>query len=95
MREIVISAADWKTPDDFYADLLRALEAPAWHGHNLDALWDSITGGDISGINPPFRIRIAELDRTTESCREIVEKLVNLIRDAHAAGFPVEIICNA
>ena len=45
MPDIVISAAGWKTADDFYIAFLAAVEAPAWHGHNLDALWDSIVTG--------------------------------------------------
>lgn len=94
MREIVISAGDWQVPDDFYAAVLRALDAPAWHGHNLDALWDSITGGGINGVNPPFQLRIEDLGRTPQSCRDMVEKFVTLIRDAQAAGVPVEIICS-
>ncbi len=28
-----------------WARLLRALAAPDWHGANLDALWDGLTGG--------------------------------------------------
>ncbi len=43
MYGIGLDAAKWRTTDDFYADLLSELKAPAWHGRNLDALWDTLT----------------------------------------------------
>jgi RNAse (barnase) inhibitor barstar len=45
MREIMICAAELETPDDFYTAFLTAVGVPPWHGHNLDALWDSIVAG--------------------------------------------------
>lgn len=56
MAQIALDAAKWLQPDDFYSALLPQLGAPSWHGHNLDALYDSIFVGDINRLNPPFRI---------------------------------------
>lgn len=58
MKKIALDATGCQTPDDFYRILLPALKAPDWHGHNLDALWDGITGG-LKGIRPPFMIEVA------------------------------------
>jgi RNAse (barnase) inhibitor barstar len=56
-RKIIVDASTCLKPDDFYKVLLSALDAPGWHGHNLDALWDSITR-DINGIGPPYFIEV-------------------------------------
>lgn len=58
MRVIKLDALKWKSTDDFYDAILGALEAPRWHGRNVDALVDSIWGGSINGIEPPYKIWI-------------------------------------
>lgn len=93
LKEVAISAAGWKTPDDFYVAFLDAIGAPPWHGHNLDALCDSITGGDINQTNPPLRVRITGIDQTSDDCKELIDRFKALIRDARAKGTPVEIAC--
>jgi RNAse (barnase) inhibitor barstar len=65
MREIIISASELKTVDDFYDAFLAAVGAPSWHGHNLDALWDSIVAGNINQIEPPYRVMITGVDQTS------------------------------
>lgn len=93
MQEIVISARGWETPDDFYVAFLAAIGAPPWHGHNLDALWDSITGGDINQTNAPYRVRITGIGQVSEGCKQLVDRVVALMRDARAEGTPVEMVC--
>ncbi|WP_179504647.1 MULTISPECIES: barstar family protein [unclassified Sphingomonas] len=56
MIEFELHATAWKSSGDFYKALLATLGAPDWHGHNLDALGDSIFTGDINKVSPPFRI---------------------------------------
>jgi RNAse (barnase) inhibitor barstar len=58
MRIIKLDASRWRSPADFYAALLPELGAPDWHGRNLDALYDSLSG-DINQVEPPFRVEIA------------------------------------
>jgi RNAse (barnase) inhibitor barstar len=94
MREIVLSGEGWATPDDVYAALLSSLEAPNWHGHNLDALWDSITGGDINRINPPFAIRVMGIDSLPENCKVLLNRIMDLISEAKAVGVDVEMLCS-
>jgi RNAse (barnase) inhibitor barstar len=93
MQEIVLSGAHWATHDDFYEALLPRLGAPDWHGHNLDALWDSITGGDINSVNPPFRIQINGIDEVTSECKLLVDRVVALMSEAKSQGVIVEVIC--
>ncbi len=68
MDEIQLDGAAWQTNDDFYDVYLTAVGAPTWHGRNwdgrnLDAVWDSLMGGDINRRSPPFRFRITGLER--------------------------------
>lgn len=43
MKRVQLSAAAWRSPMDAHADLARALDFPAYYGHNLDALHDCLT----------------------------------------------------
>ena len=76
---------------DFYSDYLAAVAAPEWHGHNLDALWDSLTGGDINQRNPPFHIQICATAHMGDDVRETVERFKALVCEAKAAGHAVSI----
>jgi RNAse (barnase) inhibitor barstar len=92
MREIVLSGDNWKTPEDLYGALLFSLGAPDWHGHNLDAVWDSITGGGINRIDPPFAIRVTGIDSLPEDCKALLDRLVDLLSEAKASGVPIEVL---
>jgi hypothetical protein len=51
VRTIDLDASNWKTIDDFYDALLPELGAPDWHGHNANALNDSVIWGGINAVN--------------------------------------------
>jgi RNAse (barnase) inhibitor barstar len=53
MVELVLDGSEWKTKDDVYNAFFRAVGAPEWHGRNLDALADSISGGSINQVEVP------------------------------------------
>ena len=92
MQEIVISASELKTADDFYDAFLAAVGAPSWHGHNLDALWDSIVTGSINQIEPPYRVKILGVDRASAACKQMIDRFVSLISEANNnEGTPVEV----
>ena len=93
MLEIILSGAHWTAPDDFYKALLPSLGTPDWHGHNFDALWDSIMGGDINEVNPPFSIKVAGIDQMPPDCKDLIDRFVLLISEARAKGCAVEIVC--
>ena len=42
MKQVVLSAAEWRTPRDAHEALAQALNFPAYYGHNLDALHDCL-----------------------------------------------------
>ena len=43
MKRVQLSAAAWDTPQKAHEALAKALEFPAYYGHNLDALHDCLT----------------------------------------------------
>lgn len=51
----MLDAGGWQTVADGWNALLAALEAPDWHGRNLDALADSLSGG-LNGVEAPFAL---------------------------------------
>jgi len=48
--EILIDWSLIKSENQFYDVLLSQFGAPKWHGHNLDALADSLITGSIDSI---------------------------------------------
>lgn len=91
MRELVLNGADWATKDDVYDAFFRAVGAPEWHGHNLDALADSISGGSINQIEVPYRLVIKSYDRIGLHAKPMADSLINLVHELAADGCPVEI----
>ena len=92
VRELALDGAAWRTKDDFYADLLPVLGAPSWHGRNLDALNDSLAGGDINAVNPPFVISVRGVAEMGAEARSMVDRFADLIRHLKARGVDVDII---
>jgi hypothetical protein len=70
--------------------VLKALGAPVWHGHNLDALTDSITGGDLNVVNAPLRIRVTDLEQATAAARVVGWRIGQLFVDLATEGVEVE-----
>jgi RNAse (barnase) inhibitor barstar len=46
LKVIKIDAGGWGAIEDLHDTLLKVLEAPDWHGRNLDAFHDSSLGRD-------------------------------------------------
>jgi len=80
MKDINLDVAEWRQRDDFYNVLLPALGAPSWHGHNLDALNDSIAG-DLNAVKPPFEIRIINTVAIPSGLRDYLSRFADLIDD--------------
>ena len=90
MNRVVLDGSRWATREDFYQAILAALGAPSWHGHNLDALNDSIGGGDINTLNPPVEITIVGTEFMAEPAATVVDGFRLLVEDLQKQG--VEII---
>jgi RNAse (barnase) inhibitor barstar len=91
VRELLLDGAGWKTKDDVYDAFLSAVGAPEWHGRNLDALADSISGGSINRVEVPYKVVIKSYDKIAPQAKEMTDRFINLIRELSAAGCSVEI----
>jgi len=81
MKRIFIDISGCKTVDDFYCVLLSALDAPDWHGRNLDALWDSVTS-DINNVMPPYAIELSAGISLAPSVATLVPRVKALFEKA-------------
>ena len=91
MRELLLDGADCATTDDVYDAFFRAVGAPEWHGRNLDALADSISGGLINQVEVPYRLVIKNYDRIGPQAKTMTDRFVELVNELAAEGCPVEI----
>lgn len=91
MRELVLNGADWATKDDVYNAFFCAVGAPEWHGRNLDALADSISGGSINQVEVPYRLVIKSYDRIGPDAKPMADKFIDLVHELATDGCPVEI----
>jgi len=81
MKLITLDGSNWTSAADFYSALLPALHAPTWHGRNLDALYDSLSGG-INGVEPPFHVVIQNGRHLPNAMGSFLEKVVTMFEDA-------------
>jgi RNAse (barnase) inhibitor barstar len=86
MRRIELDASGWTEPDDFYDALLPQLGAPNWYGRNLDALEDSIFGGDINAVQPPFHVSIVRTDELSPSMKDFLIRVNDVFADNQGAS---------
>jgi len=91
MREIILDAQNWATSDDLYDAFLNAVGAPSWHGHNFNALRDSICGGRINKIEVPYLVKIKNFSSIGQGARSVAQDFVQLIKELHNSGCPVDI----
>ena len=84
MKVISLDASQWRSPDDFYSAILPELGAPAWHGRNLDALNDSLGGGGINALEPPFRVEVAGADKIPEPMQHFLSEVERVFAEVRA-----------
>ena len=84
MKIISLDASAWRSPEDFYSALLPQLGAPSWHGRNLDALDDSLGGGGINSLEPPFRVEVSSADGLPEPMCHFLFEVERVFRDVRA-----------
>ncbi len=82
MKTFKMDVSECLTADDVYRRLLAVLDAPDWHGHNLDALWDSITS-DINGLLPPYAIEVAGREDAPQPVSALLSHIQALFEEAH------------
>ena len=91
MREITVDVSACSSTQDFYALLLVGLGAPAWHGKNLDALWDTISSDDINDVRAPFTVRFINVQNAQSELKSLVEKIGEIFVEARMDG--VDVAC--
>ena len=91
MREIVIDGEKCAAADDICNAFLRAVGAPSWHGHNFNALRDSISVGRINEIEVPYLIRIRNYSLIGPEAQSMARDFVELIKGLRESGCPVDV----
>ena len=91
MPTLVLDGARWKTAEDFYDAFLEAVGAPSWHGHNFNALRDSIAVGEINAVSLPYDIVVLGTSRMSEPVLAMVKLFRDLIEDLRLEGTRVSI----
>ena len=84
MREINLDASSWTTVLDLYAALLPALGAPEWHSASIAAIADSMIGGEINEVKPPYIVKTHDSAGRPASVVEHVECAAGAIIRARA-----------
>jgi RNAse (barnase) inhibitor barstar len=82
VRDIASNLAGCTTPNDVFERILDVLDAPDWHGRNLDALWDSVPSNEINGVRAPYRLKVAGYVGLGNDLRELVDKIGAMFAEA-------------
>jgi RNAse (barnase) inhibitor barstar len=90
-RTIILNAIGWTSEEDFYAAFLAEVGAPEWHGHNLDALEESIRDSDINAVNVPYRIVLVGTSQATPDFQQWLCQLEIMIDDLIRANVPIQL----
>jgi RNAse (barnase) inhibitor barstar len=93
-RELILECAGWKTQNDFYEAFFEAVGAPAWHGRNLDALYDSIGAGDINQVEAPYVVKVRGVRIMSPEARAMVERFCELVHHLRNEGVEVSAECD-
>ena len=84
MRIIELDAGKWATDLDFYDALLAAVGAPEWHGHSVGALIDSMIWGGINAVEPPYIVRVRNVNYLPQTIIDEIELLKSVLAEARA-----------
>jgi RNAse (barnase) inhibitor barstar len=90
-REIVLDGAAWRTQDDFYDAFFLAVGSPQTHARHLDALADSICGGQVNAIDIPYTLVIRGYDRMQEPARRFADRVCRILLELKAEGCDIDI----
>jgi hypothetical protein len=86
---LTLAAARWTGSEDVYRALLTALGAPSWHGHNLDALDESLRSTNLNRVIPPFVVEVQGLSVAAPEAQRTARQIAALIKDLQSDGVAV------
>ncbi|HEX9409214.1 MAG TPA: barstar family protein [Methylomirabilota bacterium] len=92
-KEIILEGSRWRTQDDFYDAFFLAVGSPKSHARHLDALADSICGGQINDVDIPYTLVIRGYDRMEESARRFADRVCRILLELKAEGCDIDIRC--
>ncbi|MGJ4932371.1 barstar family protein [Bradyrhizobium sp. HKCCYLS2038] len=75
ITSIELDASSWKTASDFQSAFKAAIAAPEWHGDMAGAFLDSIFGGGMNVLKPPFVIRVVNAAGLAPELKELIHDL--------------------
>ncbi len=90
--EIIIDWVKVKSEDDFYDIFLPQVQAPEWHGRNLDALTDSVVKGNVNSIEPPYIIHNVNTGSISESIAEFQLKVLNTFNEGVVENRGIKVV---
>ena len=93
--DIVIDWAQVKNMDSLYDSLFEQLNSPSWHGRKLNALRDSVIGGDINGVEPPYKVMIKNESQIPGELADFSEGVKEVLIDANREIRGIEIVYQA
>jgi RNAse (barnase) inhibitor barstar len=76
-----LDGSGWQQREDLWEALLAALGAPDWHGHSLDALFDSLVAR-LNRVPPPLRVEMAGVARTPPALVAYATRIRAVFEDA-------------
>lgn len=91
MKTVTLDLAKIKTVDHFYDAYFAAVQAPRWHGKNLDALIDSASTGNINKIDVPYSFEIRNASEVTEEVATFLESFMNVVLAVKRRGDAIEL----
>jgi hypothetical protein len=81
---IDLDASSWKTAQDFRLALKIAIGAPEWHGDIVGAFLDSIFGGGMNALKPPYVIKVVNTAGLASEVKEMVRDFSSAIAETRA-----------
>jgi len=92
-KEIVLEGAGWRTQADFYDAFFLAVGSPKTHARNLDALADSICGGQINAVDIPYTLVVRGYERMQEAPRRFVDRVCRILLELQDEGCDIDVRC--
>ncbi len=82
MKTVILNGEDFSTIEELHRTLQQVLDLPDHYGGNLDALWDSLTGG----VELPLQIEWLNYERSRELLGPYAEQVLDLMEEVQGEG---------